>query len=146
MQFISRNLIETQEAAKSLLEFIASSEIPREKAMVVGLTGDLGSGKTAFTKCLAAELGINEHITSPTFVIMKYYKIENSSWKKLIHIDAYRLRNGRELDALGFQNELEDPTSLIVIEWPEIVKDVLPEEMTMIRCRFEDENTRQFVW
>ncbi len=142
MEFISRNLIETCEAARALVQSI----VPGERATVVGLTGDLGSGKTAFTKCLATELGITEHITSPTFVIMKFYKIEANSYKQLIHIDAYRLRNGRELDALGFPKELEDPGNLIVIEWPEIVKDVLPEEMTMIRCRFVDENTRQFVW
>lgn len=144
MDFISHNLEETKEAAQKLLADL----VPGVKATVVGLTGDLGSGKTSITQAVAQELGIEEHVTSPTFVIMKIYSLlsTNYSFKNLVHIDAYRLKNAQELEVLKFKDYLADKNNLIIIEWPEIVKEILPEEMTLVRCRFVDENTRQFVW
>lgn len=98
-----------------------------DHAYVLALKGDLGAGKTAFTKTLARELGIHEHITSPTFVIMKSYPVTNhSSIRTLTHIDAYRLEEERELSVLGFTDLLRDPTRLICIEWPERVLGLMP--------------------
>jgi tRNA threonylcarbamoyl adenosine modification protein YjeE len=102
-----------------------------EHATVVGLSGHLGAGKTAFVKCVAKELGIKEDVTSPTFVIMKSYNIDPVSvskrfgrdfpWKKLVHIDAYRLEKGEELKAVDFENIVSDAGNLILVEWPEQV-------------------------
>jgi len=90
-------------------------------AFVIGLSGHLGAGKTSFTKLLAKELGITETVTSPTFVIMKIYEISAGtfSFKRLVHIDAYRLEKRGELEALDFERISSDPQNLMIIEWPE---------------------------
>jgi tRNA threonylcarbamoyladenosine biosynthesis protein TsaE len=106
----------------------ALSLLPRtEGATLVTLSGDLGAGKTAFTKALAASLGVNEVLTSPTFVLEKIYALpETASFKRLIHIDAYRLEQGADLAPLGFDESMRDAQNLIVLEWPEKVQDGLP--------------------
>ena len=112
--------------------------------MVVGLSGDLGSGKTTFTKCVAKILEIKEHITSPTFVIQKRYSIDKDDFpfETLIHIDAYRLESAHELEVLDFKRELADPSNLILIEWPERVIVALPKETEIIRFTFIKEHVR----
>lgn len=101
-------------------------------ALVVGLYGDLGAGKTTFTKAFAKSLGVDETVSSPTFVIEKVYDIDNLPWKKFIHIDAYRLKSGDELNKLGFGNALKDPENLILIEWSERVADILPSHIRLV--------------
>lgn len=118
-----------------------------EHATVVGLSGDLGAGKTAFVKCVAGVLGIKETITSPTFILEKVYGIPRGSllgarFTKLIHIDAYRLEGGNEMHALGWEAVVDDPQNLILIEWPEQVADAMPKEMMIIRFEYVDEKTR----
>jgi tRNA threonylcarbamoyladenosine biosynthesis protein TsaE len=95
-------------------------------AYVVFLSGDLGSGKTTTTKSIAKNLGIQEDITSPTFVILKRYEIgeeflDTVNFKNLIHIDAYRLKNYEELRRIKFEEYMKDANNLILIEWPEMV-------------------------
>ncbi|MEK7641977.1 MAG: tRNA (adenosine(37)-N6)-threonylcarbamoyltransferase complex ATPase subunit type 1 TsaE [Patescibacteria group bacterium] len=97
-------------------------------ATVVGLAGHLGAGKTAFAKCVAQTLGITEDVTSPTFVIMKVYPIDSSkgfSWERLVHIDAYRLEHAKELGAIDFEAYAADRGNLVLIEWPENVKEMV---------------------
>lgn len=117
------------------------------QATVVALHGDLGAGKTTFTQGLAWALGVEEVVTSPTFVIEKIYKLnDQAKFKHLVHIDAYRLEQASELDHLGFSDLLNDPSNLIVLEWPERVKDILPAETVTVNFRFIDENTREIVY
>lgn len=118
-----------------------------KRAIILALYGELGSGKTAFTKSLARVLGIKEEVNSPTFVIEKFYKVKNkeSDFKKLIHIDSYRLKKGEDLLRLGFNQELKNKENLIVIEWADIVESVLPKEAIKIWFNFIDENTREIV-
>lgn len=113
-------------------------------ATVVALSGNLGSGKTTLTQMFAEILGVKDYVTSPTFVIEKIYET-NSIFKRLIHIDAYRLESGRELQDLNFEELVENKNNLILIEWPENVKEILPEERVQITCEFVDENTRKFT-
>ena len=134
---ITKSIDETQSFSKIYLNSLQSKD---SEATILGLYGNLGSGKTAFTKCLAKELGINEEITSPTFVIMKLYETKNEKFKRLIHIDAYRLESGKELQALDFESLVNNPNNLIVIEWPENVKEILNENHRKIHCNFIDEN------
>ena len=89
-------------------------------------------------------MGIKEPITSPTFVIMKIYETKHEHFKRLIHIDAYRLSKGRELQDLDFEKLVSSPHNLIVIEWSENVKEILPEEHIKIKCEFVDEKSRKF--
>jgi tRNA threonylcarbamoyladenosine biosynthesis protein TsaE len=116
----SHSLEETALIAQQWLEEI-SKKPESQKAVLVGLSGHLGAGKTAFTKAVAKELGIDEEVTSPTFVIMKIYKTTHSRWKQLIHIDAYRLESREEMNVLRLEEVKKDPTNLVMIEWPEKV-------------------------
>ncbi len=120
-KIISHNLEETEKIAKDWLEEISAAN-NRSKALTVGLSGHLGAGKTAFVKMVAKTLGIKESVTSPTFVIMKNYEIEqDGDWKTLVHIDLYRLEKPEEIKTLNLEKVIEDPQNLIMIEWPEHV-------------------------
>jgi tRNA threonylcarbamoyladenosine biosynthesis protein TsaE len=127
--------------ARELLRESGSDTL--DHARVLALYGDLGAGKTAFTKILAKELGIIEEVTSPTFVVMKRYDIEKGPWRSLIHIDAYRLESEEELRVLGFQEWLLDPNALIVIEWADKVESSLPADT--LRLRFVLEEEKRFL-
>ncbi len=94
-----------------------------ERATVVFLHGDLGSGKTTFTKNLCEYLKTGIDIQSPTFVILKNYEFNNFGFSNLIHIDAYRLESYKDLEKIKFTQYLNDKNNLIFIEWPEIVRD-----------------------
>ncbi|MHB0865959.1 MAG: tRNA (adenosine(37)-N6)-threonylcarbamoyltransferase complex ATPase subunit type 1 TsaE [Minisyncoccota bacterium] len=108
--------------------FIAALRPGEEGATLVTLSGELGAGKTAFTKAVASALGVEGVVTSPTFVLEKTYSLPNSSsFKQLVHIDAYRLESGADLAALGFEDLMQDCGNLIMLEWPEKVADALPE-------------------
>ena len=121
-----------------------------KKATILALSGDLGSGKTAFTQMIARKLGLRAKVTSPTFVLQKKYKLPPSgskellaSYKQLIHIDAYRLNAGRDLLALDWAEIAADPDNLIVVEWPEIVKDIIPDDCQRLNFKFIDDQTRE---
>ena len=113
------------------------------EALVVGLYGDLGSGKTAFVQGAARAFGIKQKVTSPTFVIMKSFKLQASRFKFFIHIDAYRLEKESELTHLGWQEIAADPGNIIFLEWPEKVQGILPQAIKKIRFAFIDETTRE---
>ncbi len=119
-EFLVKTLEETEKLAKEYLASLVGRAGNVKRGVVVGLSGHLGSGKTAFTKIIAKELGIQEHITSPTFVLMKKYSLKNFPWNNLVHIDAYRLEKRQDLNALDFEN-LQKENNLIFIEWPENV-------------------------
>lgn len=125
---VSNSIQETAKIAADWLRFaIRVRKVePGDGALVVGLSGHLGAGKTAFVKAVAAELGVTETVTSPTFVIMKMYEVPGSAsasaafWR-LVHIDAYRLERHADLEALRLEELASDPHNLIMIEWPENV-------------------------
>ncbi len=115
----SRSLEDTRTIAAEWLAGIAEKYTDTKEATIVGLSGHLGAGKTAFTKAVAAELGVAEEVTSPTFVIMKIYETTNARWPRLVHIDAYRLERREELEALRWEELVADRNNLILVEWPE---------------------------
>jgi tRNA threonylcarbamoyladenosine biosynthesis protein TsaE len=141
---ISKSVEETRKMAEGLVREMQ----PRPKgAFVLALSGDLGSGKTTFTKALAASLGVLEdEVTSPTFVIMKNYELEGMKFDRLIHIDAYRLEKREEIERIGFNDLLLDKGNLVLIEWPENIGDALPKNAHKISFKFIDENTREIVF
>lgn len=135
--FQSKSLDEQRAFVKSWLADIYARK-SNDGATIVGLSGHLGAGKTALVKSVAKELGIDEEVTSPTFVLMKIYEINNSPFKRLIHIDAYRLEKREELEALRFEDVINDSGNLVIIEWPENVglnKDDLNE---MLKFEIKD--------
>ncbi len=127
------------EVAKNFLEKIS----PKNVAVVVGLYGNLGAGKTAFTKAVAKNLGVEDTITSPTFVIEKIYELTGQKFKHLIHIDAYRLEREQELVSLGWHDITANPENLIFIEWPERVEGIMPEHIKILFDTLEDSNSRK---
>ncbi|MDD5291513.1 MAG: tRNA (adenosine(37)-N6)-threonylcarbamoyltransferase complex ATPase subunit type 1 TsaE [Patescibacteria group bacterium] len=102
---------------------------------ILGLIGNLGAGKTVFIKGLASGLGLKKNITSPTFVIMKVYPVKKGKVKNFVHIDAYRIKEGRDLIAIGAQEYLNWPDTLTVIEWADRIKKVLPEKIRFIKIK-----------
>jgi len=111
--------------------------------MVVALTGDVGAGKTTLVKGIASGLlNIDERdVTSPTFTIVQEYRSAGS----LFHVDAYRLGNARELDAVGF-DECIDGEGVTVIEWADRIEEALPEETLMIYIEQTGEQQRSFCF
>jgi tRNA threonylcarbamoyladenosine biosynthesis protein TsaE len=141
MKILSKSLEDTEKIAKDFLEKLALSSF--EEATIVGLYGDLGSGKTTFTQAIAKIFGIKEDITSPTFVIEKIYSLENPFYHNLIHIDTYRLESTKEMNALGWENISKNPHNIIFLEWPERVLGVLPENHLKINFKFVSESERE---
>ena len=107
--------------------------------MLLTLSGDLGAGKTTFTKGIGQGLGITKVINSPTFTILKQYQ----GRLNLSHFDAYRLE-GQD-DDLGFE-EIFDSDDVCVVEWANFIEDILPTERLEIEIKKIDENIREFVF
>jgi len=143
---LSKSLEDTEKIAKNFVNEFLSKKANEGKALVVGLYGDLGSGKTTFTKAVAKILKIKEDITSPTYVLIKNYQLENNSRKQLIHIDAYRLDLSKELLSIGWGDIVGNSENIIFIEWPERVADILPENHIKINFEFLSENERQIKY
>lgn len=131
-----------EENEKIVSEFLEKLRPKEDGATILGLYGDLGSGKTTFTKSLAKVLGVEAVVSSPTFVIEKIYSLENKPFKHLIHIDAYRIEKSEEMLRLGWQKIVSDKENLIVIEWPEKISDILGDH---IKVKFDhvSENERE---
>jgi len=124
------SLEEMEKAAQALLQYEGRAAASDKGALVLLLSGELGSGKTTFVQALARELGIQERITSPTFVIQKEYATKKSNkldrptslkFERLVHIDAYRLKEFSELKMLGWDEYIKDSRAVVAIEWPELV-------------------------
>ena len=127
----NRNEIENIELAQNF----ESEKFPN---MIICLDGELGSGKTIFTKGIANALGIDQNITSPTFTIIKEYDGE----LPLYHMDVYRL-NGN-VDGIGIE-EYFNKGGVVVVEWAETIKEILPKERLDIKFRIVDENKRLLI-
>lgn len=112
------------------------------RGTVFALYGDLGAGKTTFTQVVGEILGIDEAITSPTFVIMKRYTTTHDTFRHLIHIDAYRLQSTEELSVLGFEDWLKETDTLMVIEWADKVESLLPGSTVKLQFTLQN-NERQ---
>ena len=132
MKRVSKNIEDTEQIAKIFLEEILNLKESNKGAFVVGLSGDLGAGKTAFTQAISKHLGIKNKILSPTFVIMKKYELKNKKYDFLFHLDAYRLKNEKELLHLGWEEIISDRKNLVLIEWPENVSKIMPKNTKYI--------------
>lgn len=129
MKFVSRS----EEDTINLAQNIESEKFPN---MVICLNGDLGCGKTLFTKAFADAMGVKEHITSPTFNIVKEYM---SGDLPLFHMDVYRLDGN--VDGLGIEDYF-DKGGVVIIEWAETIEDYLPKERLDLYFIAPSENTR----
>ena len=125
--------------AKEIAESVKSGD-------VIGLVGELGAGKTTFVQFFAKALGVTARVNSPTFLVMRVYPVVRRKQSavrqknlrltsydlRLVHIDAYRLRSGEELEALGATEYIGAPGTITVIEWADRVKKILPKKTQWI--------------
>ena len=119
---ICNSVEETKRLASSLAKKF-------KKGQVIALNGDLGSGKTTFSQGFAKGLGINQHVGSPTFkLVSEYY----GSVLRLYHVDCYRLNNYNEFLNLGGENLLLPDNGITLIEWANIIQELLPEDVIEI--------------
>jgi len=158
-EFITNDFKQTQKLGELLAMELKGGE-------VICMEGDLGSGKTTFTQGLLKGLKIKGPYTSPTFVVMKEYtreisnskkqksnkfqisnKIENSKSQiqNIYHIDAYRI-NERDLQNLGWEEIIANKNNVVIVEWSERVKKILPKNVLKIKFEWVDENRRKITF
>lgn len=142
MKKISKNLKDTEHIAKEFLRNLFTEE--KNHARIVCLQGNLGVGKTAFVKVVGRILGIKSIVNSPTFVIIKRHLPHKGPHKTLFHIDAYRLKNERELKILGWDEIIKNKENIIFIEWPERVRKIMPRHARQIKIFHRPNGHRQF--
>ena len=138
MDIISNSEKETFDFTKNFAKQLKGSEI-------IKLDGDLGSGKTIFTKGLAFGIGIKQIVNSPTFVLMKIYKIEknHSKIQNLIHIDAYRINSEYEIINIGAEEYFNRSDSITVIEWAKNIKKIIPKKSICVNIKIIKKNSRK---
>jgi tRNA threonylcarbamoyladenosine biosynthesis protein TsaE len=151
---ISKDIKENAKIARIFLDKMLKNKSQRQGALVVCLSGDLGAGKTAFVKAVAENLGIKHKINSPTFVIIKKYflplrkgsvrRARGSDFRLLFHLDAYRLKNEKELLHLGWEEIINNESHLVFIEWPENVSKIIPSGARFIYISVTENGHRNF--
>ena len=133
-QFLSHSPEETKKFAKELTTKLLKKPFQRKGALVLGLEGELGTGKTSFAQGFAKGLGVKEKILSPTFLIMRKLQIPkpkfqtNPKLANFYHIDCYRIQNSKELLALGWRKIVTNPQNIVLVEWADKVKTILPKD------------------
>ena len=111
-------------------------------AIVIELVGDVGAGKTTFTRGFARGLGITSEVTSPSFTISKSYTLKDG--RTLTHYDFYRLPDpGLMQDDLS--EKLSDKNSIVIIEWGDSVSDLLPKDHIKIKIKYNDDGSREVI-
>ncbi|MEK7624329.1 MAG: tRNA (adenosine(37)-N6)-threonylcarbamoyltransferase complex ATPase subunit type 1 TsaE [Patescibacteria group bacterium] len=133
----------TKETAQFLAEKVFKKP-SGDSALVIALSGDLGAGKTTFIQGFLKMAGVKKRITSPTFVIFKRFKINDLKFKNIYHVDCYRLNKPAEILKLGFKEIINNPQNIILIEWAEKIKNILPKKIIRIKFDYgKKENERK---
>jgi tRNA threonylcarbamoyladenosine biosynthesis protein TsaE len=137
METTTKSAEDTKKLGKKLSADLKGGE-------VVALVGDLGSGKTTFAQGFAQGLGIKENIISPSYIIMRTYKIPPLT---LYHLDLYRIEENidQELTNIGFKEILDDKKAVVLIEWAEKAKDTLPKNTIWINFEYLNEDERNIT-
>jgi tRNA threonylcarbamoyladenosine biosynthesis protein TsaE len=121
-------------------EFARTLRLPA----VIGLSGELGTGKTTLVRAIARGLGVEESVTSPSFALVHRYGGRRGS---VYHVDAYRLSPADDTRDLGFEDMLAEPTAVVLLEWPERLADRAPEQAHHIRLSYTgDSLVRRLQW
>jgi len=164
--FFTNSAEQTQKLGEKIAKKILGAP-QKSEAVVLGLRGDLGGGKTTFLQGFAKGLGIREKILSPTFVIMKCFHLPSLRAKRsnlktgllrrlrpprndeaftdFYHIDCYRLKNYKDILELGFREIIKNPKNIVAIEWPEKIEPALPEDIILIKFKFINDTTRELT-
>lgn len=153
-EFITDSAAQTQALARQILPYLSGGN-------VVCLYGDLGSGKTTLVQGLAKALGVKGKVQSPTFQLVREYelvassklqaaskkslKLETCDMKRLVHVDCYRIESAADLKGVDLQEYWQDKDNLVVIEWAERIKDILPENRLDVCFEQVGENKRRIT-
>jgi tRNA threonylcarbamoyladenosine biosynthesis protein TsaE len=140
----TKSAIETQKLGEDFAREILAKNFGTT-AVILALSGDLGAGKTTFLQGFAKGLGITEHITSPTFVVIKRVALKAATFKNFYHIDCYRLHGPEDMEPLGFSEIISNPEHIVAIEWAERISDMLPKEVITIEFKHIDDTTRELT-
>lgn len=140
MILLSHSRKDTEKIAHALAKELRPSG---DRAIVLALEGNLGAGKTTFVQALSCALGIRERVLSPTFVLMKVYAIPcrmphvtcRKKIQHLVHIDCYHLDSKKALSHLGLKEIFKDPDALVVIEWADHIRTILPKHTRWIQFK-----------
>ncbi len=140
--FETQNPQETQKIASIFFETIAAEKKRRTGALVISLEGDLGAGKTTFMQGFAKAAGVKESVQSPTFVIMKIYRLKRrTAPNTLIHIDAYRI-DAKDLALLGWDEFIQNKNAIVCVEWGGRIKKILPPDTLHVHFQHEKKDHR----
>ncbi len=139
MLSMEMTLQDLRDFAKRVVAELPQSKITR--AHVIGLSGPLGAGKTTFVQMLANELGVTGTVPSPTFTLLRPYEISHPVFKRLIHIDAYRLSEGGA-SAIDWAHYVADAGNLIIVEWPENLGSEIAKNVPTIHLGVVSEEKR----
>lgn len=158
MEFVAKKEADLEEISNKILDKVLelkqeSQEANGSGATIVGLYGDLGSGKTTFTKYFANRLGIDfDQIISPTFIIQKRFDISDSEknedgvrkqFNNLYHLDVYRIESPEEIKKLNWKEITSNPKNIILIEWADLIEEILPEGTFKINFETLSESERK---
>lgn len=159
MKYISNSPKETKKIAAKILKQARKKE--RKGALVLALRGDLGAGKTNFVQGIGEYLKISRNITSPTFVLMKRYSLgvrptcatvaepegltPREPFSTLYHFDCYRILAFKEILDLEWKDIISKKENLILVEWAENIKDILPKNSVWVIIKDKTENKREII-
>lgn len=146
--FITQSSEETQKLGQMLAQELQSGKI-------ICLLGELGSGKTTFTQGFLKGLGIHGPYTSPTFVVLKHYKVKSAKLKvqskdknyailNIYHADAYRI-NSKDMINLGWEELISNKKNIIIVEWADRIAGIMPKDSLWIEFKWTGENKRKII-
>lgn len=143
MEITIRNIEDIQRAARSFIE-----NMP--KGNVIAFYGNMGVGKTTFIKALCKELGVEDEVTSPTFAIVNEYSTNRPATSDqrlatIYHFDFYRIKKLEEVYDMGYEDYFYSD-SLCLIEWPELIEEVLPDDATKVCITEQQDGSRRITY
>lgn len=142
---LTKSKFQTQRLAANFAKKILRATRYGLRAQIIALSGDLGSGKTTFIQGFCRALGVKHGVSSPTFIIFRKHQIYGSRTSNkevrlpkiglrfVYHFDLYRIKNSKEILALGFKKIINNPENIVLIEWPEVIKKLLPKNIIWIK-------------
>lgn len=136
MEIKIKSLDNIREAAKAFLDGMGTGK-------VFAFYGKMGAGKTTFIKAICEELGVTDVITSPTFALVNEYTVADGS--PIYHFDFYRIKKLDEVYDMGYEDYFYGG-SLCFLEWPELIEEILPEDVTKVTITEEADGSRKVVW
>ena len=135
---ITRTPEQTQRLAGTILSMAAANGIN-----VISVKGAMGAGKTTLIQGMGKSLGVKRNLSSPTFILVRSYQLKTGPWKKLYHVDLYRLETVEEMRSTDLAELWQDRKNLVVIEWAERAEAVLPAKRIDGVIKVKSETTRE---